>query len=125
MKFHPFCSLCGGKFSPSLAEAKTGLALSQKEEPGEMGKRGRYRNAPMPYGAAHICSARDDYASLKEVLDNLAKNITVLRECGAERIQYWLVASCNLEEEQCNLEFDVTFLKTLAELQVPLLISIY
>jgi hypothetical protein len=115
----------GDKFSPALIEAKTGLRFESKSEPGEVGKRGRYRNIPQPYGSASIESPREDYTALQDVLDALAKNINVLRDGGVQEVKYYLAVSCKADDEQCNLEFDVAFLKTLADLRVPLLISVY
>ena len=46
--------LWGKQFSPKAAEEKTGLELSCKVEPGQIGKYGRYKNKPTPYGAASL-----------------------------------------------------------------------
>jgi hypothetical protein len=89
-----------------------------------VGKKGRYRGVARPYGATTIELSNDTYSALNEVLDILAKNVNLLRDCGAEEIKYYLAVSYQPEEDQCNLEFDVLFLKTLGELGVPLLISI-
>ncbi len=116
--------IMGKSFSPSLAEIKTGLRFASKNEPGDVGKKGRYRNVPTPHGAARLELSNDNYSALQELLGILSKNINLLRDCGAEEIKYYLTVSYKPEEEQCNLEFDALFLKALGELDVPLLISI-
>ncbi len=114
----------GDTFSPSQAEKKTGLRFVSKNEPGEVSKRGRYRHTPRPYGAAKISPRSTSHAAIQELLDILSTNAPLLRECGVEEIKYYLTVSYEPSEEQCNLEFDVGFLKALGELGIPLLISI-
>ena len=124
MKFYPICLIMGDTFSPSLVEQRTNLRFEKKSEPGEVAKRGRYRNKPKPYGSAKLTASVDTFDALQQLLDALSANASVLRECGAEEIKYYLTVSYNAKEEQCNLEFSATFLKQLCDLGAPLLISI-
>lgn len=42
----------GRRFQPVKAEQQTGILFSQKNEVGEIGKVGRYKDQPIPYGSA-------------------------------------------------------------------------
>lgn len=122
IQLFPVLMLRGDQFSPGLAEAETGLGLSQKQERGDKGQKGRYRDQPLPYGAAllevpvHIEPER----RMAWLLEASSRHLPVLRRLGA--------SECGLHldvrfRDQCNLEFVPEELALVATLGLPLTIS--
>ncbi|HXT40404.1 MAG TPA: hypothetical protein VN887_10305 [Candidatus Angelobacter sp.] len=124
IEISPICIIKGETFSPALAEMKTGLRFFKKNEPGELGKLGRFKNAPQPYGSAELVPLDDSkgYAAMNALLETLSKGIAILRECGALDISFYIAVSY---QDQANLEFNTSFLAKIAELKIPLLITVF
>src|SRR6267378_8340070 len=82
------CNIWGVRFSPSAAERSTGLTFSDRNEPFEIGTRGRYANRPTPYGAATLDPESTGGASsnLDALLDIVESQVPTLRVLGAEEI---------------------------------------
>lgn len=114
----PQLHLVGDSFSPSAAERETGLVFTSKNEVGDLGKRGRYANLPIPYGAA-ILEPPDDVPTsqrLDWLLDHVLPHLETLRRLGGlnGRLHsiFWF-------DSNCNLEWNSDQLKKLALLGIP------
>jgi hypothetical protein len=118
------CNIWGERFSPLAAESSTGLVFSQRNEPFEVGKGGRYANKPIPYGAATVdaSSPTGTSSNLDSLLEIIEPQISSLRLLGAEEI----VLHCDVfHNGQCNFEFSKSQLDRIARLKLPLTISCY
>jgi hypothetical protein len=118
------CELQGDHFSPRLAEAKTGLTLVRKNEPGDIGTLGRHKGKPRPYGAASL-EAPDDWTwdhKWDWLLMTLSTHIETLRQCGADDL---VLDLGYFYDGQCNLEFSPLRLGQVAALGIPFAISCY
>ncbi|QRN97174.1 hypothetical protein JRI60_50930 [Archangium violaceum] len=118
-----YCLLQGDDFSPSLAEARTGLVLLDKNEPGEMAPSGRYEGKPLPYGSAMLVLLDDDLepgVSALEPLRALKERLPELRAAGATEVSLYLVVAY---EKQCNFELSPEELIALSSLGLPLGVS--
>jgi hypothetical protein len=118
--------LQGERFSPRLAEAKTGVSLQGKKEPGEIGSVGRYRGQPLPYGTAELTQPERAQSSGDQaqnwVLQVLSAHLDEFRACGATDIVLRLLVEYR---EQCNLELDADFLEAVGKLRLPLTIAFF
>jgi hypothetical protein len=118
------CHFLDGKFSPELVHEKTGLRFDKAEEAGQIGKLGKYRNKPQPYGAAVI--RVPDNVSYEKKIAWLAKqvqpNLPMIRRCGATRIY---VDEAIYHDGQCNLAFESEELKLLSDFGLPFCVSVY
>lgn len=128
IRVYASCILSGDTFSPRLAEQITGLRFSAKNEPGEIGTRGRYKGQPRPYGAAVLEAPFDSVTKPESVMpeewvaDALGLHIETFRSCGA----MWIELDLNITwQDQCNLAFDAAFLQKLGKLNIDLSISCY
>jgi len=124
MEVNLHCRIQGKSFSPALVERKTGLPLSEKNESGDMGTYGRYRDKPLPYGAC-VLSAEEPAnlpygPRLEHLISLLEPHVRTLKECGAEDIVLQMDVCYSA---QCNLEFSPTEMRRLACLGVHLAVS--
>ena len=126
MEVSIYCNIQGKAFSPSLAEKRTNLPLSEKNEVGAMGTLGFFRGKPLPDGACTLSpTGRDDSpygARLAQLIAALECQIETLRSCGAEDFVLRLVVCY---DTQCNLEFSPTEMQRLAHMGIPLTVSCY
>lgn len=120
-----YCRIVGDKFSPELAEKKTGIRFDRKNEVGEIGTIGRYKGSPIPFGYAEIDfvekgSSADLISPDAPILDMLEEYQSCFLAAGATEIDL------NIDvfyKDQCNLEQSHKLLKRLAILGVDLSIS--
>ncbi len=117
IKIRAYCLLQGMNFSPALAESRTGLSLENKNEVGETGRSGRYKDRPVPYGSAELTASDTD-----RIIGILEKHIGTFRSCHAETVILHFDVSY---DTQCNLEFGPELIKKISDLQIPLTISCY
>jgi hypothetical protein len=124
VRFKYSCHFWGEKFSPKLASQKTKLFFDEAEEVGKIGKVGRYRNKPQPYGAS-VIRVPDNVENDKKI-EWLAKqikpNLSAIRKCGATDIY---VDVAVYHDGQCNFEFDPPEMKLLSDLDLSFAISVY
>jgi hypothetical protein len=120
-----YCLLQGESFSPSLAEARTGLCWANQNEPGALATSGRYQGKPLPYGSAMLVLLDDDLqpdASPLEPLRTLKEKLPELRAAGATEATLYLVVAY---ETQCDFEFTPEELGALASVGLTLGVSCY
>lgn len=118
------CQMYGQEFSPNLVEQLTGLVLEDKNEVGELQKRGPFKGKPANFGWGVLCSPTDfeDDDELKWIVSALSKHIEIIRICGAEDIDLVIGA---WYDKQCNLVFTAESIKILGELGITIELSCY
>ncbi len=115
----------GDKFSPAAFENINSIRIVDAHEPGALGRVGRYRGKPIPYGSATIevsDRAEKDWSRFDDLLTVVENSIVALREAGADEISIL----CSLYHDgQCNFAFTQDRLRRIAALKVDLPISCY
>lgn len=114
----------GNKFSPAKAQEMTGLIFSKTNEPGDIGKTGKYKNKPLPYGFAVVEPSVkiDDHKKIKWLADTIKDKVKILKSCGAEDLYFYIGY---FYENQCNLALSNEELKSLAETGLDYWFSCY
>ncbi len=125
MEIIVYANLVGEKFSPSKIEQLLSLSFSTKNEPGEIGKTGRYKDKETPYGS--ICldpekdlGINDSSLFLEKLTYFLKKNHKTLLDNGCEDIDINITL---LYKDQCNYYFAPELLTELASLELGLSVS--
>jgi hypothetical protein len=125
VKIRASCVVVGPEFSPQRFSKISLVKPVDAGEPGALGKVGRYRGKPTPYGHATIevsDRAETDWSRFDDLLTVLEGCIHALRETGAEDI----TLMCSLfHDGQCNFAFSPDQLRRIAGLEVELTISCY
>lgn len=91
----------GEKFSPKKATEITGLNFSEMNEVGEIGKKGRYKNKPIPfgYGLLEAPATIPDDDRILWLANELSGKLEVLYGLGAGEsrmyIGYFYINQCN------------------------------
>lgn len=116
--------LQGDTFSPSEAERLTGLSLVRKVEPGELGKCGRHRGQPTPYGAAALAvpEAVPEGQKLEWLLATALEHLSTFQRLGADDPEVYAAYAF---DAQCNLSYTPSELDKLARLGLPFSVSCY
>lgn len=126
MKIFGYLSFWGKNFSPSRARTETSVTFTKENEVGEIGKSGKYKLKPYDYGSASIDFEWNDndgsFLVPIELLNLLKLHKEKFHTLGAEEIQIFVTIAY---QNQCNLEFDPAFMKAVADLGIPLLLSCY
>lgn len=108
----------GDNFSPRSAEKATGTRFSEKNEPGDLGTSGRYKDMPLPYGSAQL---ELPSSSTEELLNADAPPfkdpafVGKLRSSGASEITLYIDVAY---QSQCNFELSPKLLRALSDLGV-------
>lgn len=106
----------GDRFTPSLVAAD----FTDAHDPGVVGKRGRYRGVPVPYGVARVDAPKGEKEKIAYLHRKLVPLLSELRVAGAEvfdlRITYQY-------QDQCALGFSKEEMKMIAELDCVLAID--
>ena len=120
----PSFNAWGKAFSPKKAEELTGLVFTEKDEPGHIGRLGKYKGVPTPRGSAILQPPADVPAGdrILWLAKQLAGKIDRIRSAGAEDIHIWVAY---YHEGQCNHALSAEELKALAELDIGFWISCY
>jgi hypothetical protein len=125
LELYPFFDISGANFSPSKVAELTGIKLSNVVERGDIGKRGAHRGKPAPYGSARVSidSERITDADVEGMVAMFGKHIAAIRECGADRIVFWLVIA--YEGDDCSVSYSPSFLRQIADVGIPWCITVY
>lgn len=114
----------GEKFSPLRLKKLTQLDIEKLVEYGEIGKKGRYKDKPSPYGLGvlkiNITENANVEDSLNKIIDNLLSKKSILRECGVDEI------TLDLESfSQNEVEYKISreIIKKISELNANIEIS--
>lgn len=115
----------GEIFSPAQAEQTYAVAFDEKQEPGAIGVKGRYRGVPTPYGAAQKSWATDAVCFVEPgqpFLDLLQRLAEASRFAGATCVTLDFMVNF---QDQCNFEFSPAFAAGVARADVTVTISCY
>jgi len=126
MKILPVVSIQGDDFSPSaLKEKCPSLTYCQDDdlthEPMVIGKVGRYRGVPIPYGTATIkvSDTPSNWEALEDLVSMITSSIDEIRKFNCE-----VTLHCDIfYDSQCNFQIDASMLKKLAFLGIDFSIS--
>ena len=114
----------GRGFSPTSVEGRTRIVFSKKNEQGDLGRLGRYRGLPTPYGSAELASEAE--ADLLSPNNDFFRAVEVLapacEAAGATEMHLHLDVAFR---EQCNLEIGPAFISAVARLGMTLTMSCY
>jgi len=107
----------GDKFSPKAVEERSGAIFNTKNEVGDIGKLGRFKDQPIPYGSGELIVPDEVPAEdkLTWLTKRLGKLLPIALAAGAEVPNIDVTYFC---KDQCNLALSKTELKALAELLV-------
>jgi hypothetical protein len=124
MQIDIFINMFGEFFSPGKLGQMTGYPVEDAVEPGTVGKIGKYRGEPTPYGAGEwrFSTGKDvPYGPVFELaVQRLECHVNAIRHCGAEDIVLHFQV---YYENQCNLEFSPSQLSRIATLSVSFTVS--
>ena len=123
-------SIYGERFSPSSIKESSGLKFKDKNEVGDIGKLGRYKGKPIPYGSASIYVEKifpiEESEDGELIPDNFIKlvedNISNFKAAGATDIELRLSI---FWKDQCNYDFSPKLIKRIGNLDIPFLVSCY
>jgi len=119
------CYMEGDNFDPYKLEEKLGLSLAYKVKAGEIGKKGRFKDKPYPFGFGYLkptSKEAHENNQLEEIV-NLIKESHI--QVGAYGIEDLHVRVNINYDSQCNLEFGPLVLEELGRRNIPLLVSCY
>jgi len=113
----PECHLLGESFSPGLLRSIPGILLSDTNEPGDIGKRGRFKQKPIRYGACSVCVPESvSEGRIKWLADFIFSHKGEFEKAGATMMTFWIY----WYGIQGNMEFTVEELVKIAATQIPL-----
>lgn len=112
-------TISGERFSPKNMEMKCGIKFDKKNEKGEIGKIGRYKNEVIPFGYGRKDTNEE---KLGVVIDSIEEYIKNKELSGIEDINILL----NIEwSSQCNFEINNKIIEKIIKLNVPLSITCF
>lgn len=119
------CIFYGDAYSPALAEKSSRIVFIEKNEVGEKGCFGKYKDKPIPYGSSKLAPpfqmTKDNAGfGLEWLMRTISENRSQFEDAGASH----LVLRLNVYHNgQCNFEFDEDQLRILGNARVDLAIS--
>ncbi len=119
------CPVQGDAFRPTDAERQSGIRFSEKNEVGEIGKSGRYRGKPQPYGFGSLETEIGDNdldVALTRFLEQVQRGLPIWRSLGADSV---LLQIDVFYDQQCNLELSESVIAALHTLRLPVAVSCY
>ena len=123
VKIHVTLLAQGDAFSPTMAEQLSGIAFDNKNEHGELGKKGRYRDVPTPFGAARKQWADQDPGDpTVAFLEEFSALVDASRLATATTMRLHLDVAYL---DQCNMELGVEFVNALSRANMGLTITCY
>ena len=121
-KLTPTFLIRGDKFSPRKVLLPPGYCFERSNEPGEIGVSGRFKNIPIPFGAAQLSFSGKENNWFEEQLGLFETILSSLRAAGGDDIRLLITIEY---EGQCNWEISAAGVAQLAKLNVPLLLTCY
>ena len=106
----------GECFMPSKVPAQ----FSSAHDPGVIGKTGRYRGVPVPYGSATFSAPEEEKEKIAYIHARAFPFISAMRDAGAERL--WLSIGYAYDS-QCALSFSKEELRMILDLDGDFLID--
>lgn len=124
VKLRPYIEVYGKGFFPSALEDEIKDYFSSFHNPGDIGEKGRFKNASYPFGRALIeppIGVQED-GHVRWLFRYLDSNIGKIKNAGGEDIHLKIAIYHN---GQCNGELSPEMLSDLANLGVPVLFSVH
>ncbi len=115
----------GPEFSPEEAERHSGIRFSKKNEPGDLGRIGRFQGQPLPYGSGELNgpeSGMDLKIPNRSFFESIERLARACLAAGATSVLLHLDVAYT---EQCNLELSNEFVSALARTGVAITMSCY
>jgi hypothetical protein len=109
-------SAIGDQFTPSKVCAQ----FSEAHDPGVIGKLGRYRGVPVPYGSADIIVPEEVEEKIAYVHGHAFPFLRDMRQAGAENFSLHITYQY---DAQCALGFSKEELKLIMQLECDLAID--
>ncbi len=105
----------GDRFTPS----KVAAPFTSAHDPGVVGKRGRYRGLPVPYGAADFDVPTEEKEKIAYLHRTVLPHLAAMRASGAEVFRLHITYHY---ESQCAVGFSKEEIRLLSELdcEVPI-----
>lgn len=116
--------ISGKKFKPSLLSPEITSLFYSYHNFGEIGKKGRYKNQPIPFGSA-VVKAPDnieEWLKVKWLIRNIKDKLKLIREAGGNDISLRVAI---YHDGQCNGEISTNSINDLASLGIPIMFSVY
>lgn len=116
------CILLGEDFSPNRIEKLIDVKFNKKSEKGEIQKKGKFFNKPIPYGFADIVLEDTNYEELlNKVIKFLSSHFNILKSNGVKDI---LLTLTIIDNGEINMEFKNDVLSLMVKMDVSFSISI-
>ena len=119
-----YLRIYGESFNPKKIIEETGNIFCEYNSVGDIGKRGRFKNKPLPYGSATIEPPNkiEEYKKIMWLIEFTKKNLAIIQKYGGDDITFKVVY---YYKNQCNCELSVKAMKGLIELNLPFVFSVY
>lgn len=108
-------SLWGERFFPSRIKVSGNVEIINAIDPGDIGKIGKYRGKPTPYGSCDVRCTRMDRSQIVYLAAHLKRHLALYRKHEATDIVFWIIWT----GVQGNMEFTVQELRKLADMRIP------
>jgi hypothetical protein len=113
----------GENFSPNQAQEATGVELCRCNENGDIGRTGKFKEKPLPYGSAELIDENFSMiAPYSFIFDFIERHLVKVRQAGATDIHLHILVAYS---DQCNLEFEPKLLQKISRSGLPLTMSVY
>ena len=122
--FYWALNLSGESFIPSELSKKLEIPFYSFNDVGDIGKRGRFKNLPIPFGHA-IIKAPDNLSHNEKtdfLLNILESEHELIKSFGVTEIE---LDHAYFYESQVNLGYEPKFLRRIGQLNIPFSISCY
>ena len=115
----------GATFDPGKLPKVAAWVLASSNKPGDLGRVGRYRAKPLPYGSATLTpvtpsSADVDEPEVLQFLAEVPRHLESIRNAGAEDIHFDIAVTYR---DQCNFEISPSALLLLGQSTLPVSVS--
>jgi hypothetical protein len=112
----------GENFYPSKISSIIDVHFENEISPGDIGRIGRYKGKPIPYGSASINAPNGIINPIRWILHNIKDKIQIIRNYGGDDIQLNVAYYYNA---QCNCELGLDEIALLSEMKIPFVFSVY
>ncbi len=116
----PECHLWGENFSPKLLNHIADIEMKNFNEPGDIGRRGKYKGKKTPYGSCSIITPKmfvnDRIGWMAKYINNHKEEF---KKAGATEIILWIF----WYGVQGNMDFTIEQINEISKAKVPLFID--
>ena len=124
IRTEPSIEISGKSFKPSLLMSDVKSLFCSYQDPGEIGKKGRYKNLEIPFGSAEVKAPNniEEWLKVKWLINNIKDKLEIIRQVGGDDISLRVAI---YHDGQCNGELSIDLIQDLASLGIPVLFSVY